>query len=62
MVPDLNLFGSVGDLYCFSNTLSMLVISESEPIDVHLCEVGAKFSFIQIIMSVAFFKILPENW
>ena len=26
MVADLNLLGSVGDLYCFSNTLSMLVI------------------------------------
>ena len=25
MVADLNLSGSVGDLYCFSNTLSMLV-------------------------------------
>ena len=25
MVADLNLLGSVGDLYCFSNTLSMLV-------------------------------------
>ena len=25
MVADFNLFGSVGDLYCFSNTLSMLV-------------------------------------
>ena len=26
MVADLNLLGSVGDLYCFSNTLSMLVL------------------------------------
>ena len=26
MVAGLNLLGSVGDLYCFSNTLSMLVI------------------------------------
>ena len=26
MVADLNLLGSVGDLYCFSNTLSMLVV------------------------------------
>ena len=25
MVADLNLLGSVGDLYCFCNTLSMLV-------------------------------------
>ena len=25
MVSDLNLLGSVGDLYCFSDTLSMLV-------------------------------------
>ena len=25
MVADMNLLGSVGDLYCFSNTLSMLV-------------------------------------
>ena len=27
MVADLNLLGSVGDLYCFSNTLSMLVLN-----------------------------------
>ena len=26
MVADLNLLGSVGDLYCFSNTLGMLVL------------------------------------
>ena len=26
MVADFNLLGSVGDLYCFSNTLSMLVV------------------------------------
>ena len=26
MVADLNLVGSLGDLYCFSNTLNMLVI------------------------------------
>ena len=26
MVADLNLLGSVGDLYCFCNTLSMLVL------------------------------------
>ena len=25
MVADLNLLGSVGDLYCFSNTFSMLL-------------------------------------
>ena len=25
MVADLNMLGPVGDLYCFSNTLSMLV-------------------------------------
>ena len=27
MVADLNLLVSVGDLYCFSNTLSMLVVN-----------------------------------
>ena len=26
MVADLNLLGSVGDMYCFSNTFSMLVV------------------------------------
>ena len=35
MVAHLNLLGSVGDLYCFSNTLSMLVL------------IGNKFSYLQ---------------
>ena len=30
MVADLNLLGSVGDPYCFSNTLSMLVHPDLE--------------------------------
>ena len=37
MVADLNLLGSVGDLYCFSNTLSMLVIKSGISLRQVLC-------------------------
>ena len=37
MVADLNLLGSVGDLYCFCNTLSMLVSAFFDTLQNHVC-------------------------
>ena len=38
MVADLNLLGSVGDLYCFSNTFSMLFSAPEPKAQVHYCD------------------------